>query len=161
MSEFNFYQIDQTGVVEPDRDADSRTDTSTTIRRAVNAKISNFGALNVGARMASDYGRTSLDFESKDNLSDWHTITGVEQDADRINNPYILGSTVKLTRDDQFFRMGMSTLKGAEIDAPKFDVADTNVISAGMTAGKNWPSEGWRTFGGKYDFTPYAGGGIH
>lgn len=161
MSEYNFYQIDHTGVSEPDVATYVRTDTSTTIRRAADAKISTFGALNVGTRMDSDYGRTSLDFESKDTLSDWKSITEIIQDADRIDNPYLAGSTVKRARDAQFFRMGMSNDNGAEIDLPKFDVSDANNISSGMTAGKNWPSEGWRSFGGKYDFMPYVGGDIH
>ena len=79
------------------------------------------------------------------------------------HNPYLWGSTVKLTRDDQFVRMTMSKESGAEFDPPKFDVMDTKERTAeGMaatsnTAIKNWPSEGWRSFGGKYDFLPYQG----
>jgi hypothetical protein len=31
------------------------------------------------------------------------------------------------------------------------------VDAAGMNAYKNYPTEGWRSFGGKYDFLPYTG----
>jgi len=169
MSEYNFYQIDHTGVNEPDRDADARTDGATPIRRALDAKISNFGAKNIGARMSSDYTRTDLIFESKDNLLDHNVLiedTGMGSNvAGRgisvVHNPYLEGSSVKRVRDEQAFRMGMSDNRGSSVDAPGFDVSDTDVVIEGMVAGKNWPTEGWRTYGGKYDFTPYTGGGIH
>jgi len=170
MSEYSFYQIDATGVDEPDRDADARTDKAVPIRRAADAKISNFGSKNVGARMASDYTRTDLQFQSKDELADRTTITedsGMGSNVQArsisvIHNPYLIGSTVKRVRDEQAFRMGMSDNRGFSVDAPGFDVMDTNVINSGMTDGKNWPEEGWRSYGGKYDFTPYTGGGsIH
>lgn len=169
MSEYEFYQIDSTGVKEPDRDADARSEKAVPIRRALDAKISDFGAKNVGSRMSIDYTRTVLDFESKDDLSDQNMQTedtGIGQNvAGRgINvdhNPYLEGSSIKKVRDEQSFRMGMSDNRGISIDAPKFDVMDTKSIISGMVAGKNWPSEGWRSFGGKYDFEPYQGGGIH
>jgi len=169
MSEYNFYQIDHTGVNEPDREANTRTDTALTIRRALANKISNFGALNVGDRMGSDYTRTVLDFESKDNLSDINVLTEDTGMGANValrgttveHNPYLIGSSVKRVRDEQSFRMGMSDNRGNSIDQPKFDVMDTKNIVSGMVAGKNWPSEGWRSFGGKYDFEPYTGGGIH
>lgn len=187
MSEYDFYQIDATGVSESDRDDYTRTDISTTIRRASDSKISLFGTNNVGARRASDYTKTALDFQSKDELADYAVQTadtGMGQNVSGrgitiIHNPYVLGSTVKKVRDDQFFRMTMSNDRGASIDAPKFDVMDTNLVDASdMVAGKNWPTEGWRSYGGKYDFSyvsytnvsgslvreddvPYQGGGIH
>lgn len=169
MSEYDFYQIDHTGVNEPDRDADARIDGATPIRRAVDSKISNFGAKNIGSRMGSDYTRTVLDFESKDDLLDHNVLvedTGMGSNVPGrgINvdhNPYLEGSSVKRVRDEQAFRMGMSDNRGANVDAPGFDIMDTNVVHSGMTAGKNWPTEGHRSFGGKYDFVPYNGGGIH
>ena len=205
-SEFNFYQIDQTGESNPSKPETVRTDVNTVIRRASDSKISVFGASSVGSRMASDYTRTNLYFKSKDELADHNVLnadTGIGVNvagrAVTINhNPYVLGSTVKNMRDDQFFRMGMSGYTGKldtvvsgvastsdansvarSINAPTYDVMDTNLVSADdMTSGKNWPSEGWRSFGGKYDFSytsyvnvsgtlvfendvPYAGGGVH
>jgi len=149
MSEYNFFQ--------------PTIENSTT-------KMSNFGADVVGPRMDSDYTRTSLGFADKDNLSDQNVITedtGIGQNVDgrSINiehNPYLIGSSLKRTRDDQLFRMEMTDNRGTSIDMPKFDVMDRKVLDAtGMVAGKNWPSEGWRSFGGKYDFIPYQGGGVH
>ena len=160
MSEYSFYQIDATGVSEPDLDSGRTIVNTSPIRRAVDSKISFFGSMNVGGRMESDYTRTKLDFESKDDRSDWEYITGAELDAEVELNPYVLGSTIKRVRDDQFFRMGMSNKDGKSIDLPKFDVGDTREVTGDLVTGKNWPSEGWRSFGGKYDF-PYVGGGIH
>jgi len=171
MSEFNFYQIDATGVSEPDRDDYTRTDVSTTIRRACDSKISLFGSNNVGARRTSDYTKTDLSFQSKDELADYEVLTADTGAGQNVggrgvtidHNPYVIGSTVKKTRDDQFFRMSMSNDRGANINAPKHDVMDTNLVDASdIVAGKNWPTEGWRSYGGKYDFAEvYSGGGIH
>jgi len=159
MSQFDFYQIPTVGVDEPDLVA-ARTDVSIPIRRAVDEKICNFGALNVGARKSSDYTKTELTWKNKDELSDWKNITTFWQEAERNENPYVLGSTIKRVRDDQFFRMTMSNNRGLQLNQPKWDVSDTNLVdAANMTAGKNWPSEGWRSYGGKYDHTPYVGGG--
>lgn len=205
-NEFNFYQIDQSGESNPAKPEAVRTNVNTVIRRACDSKISSFGAGSVGSRMASDYTRTNLFFKSKDELADHNVQTadtgiGVNVAGRSVtvdHNPYVLGSTVKNMRDDQFFRMGMSGYTGRldtvvdgvastsdnnsaarSIDVPKYDVMDTNLVAAGsMISGKNWPSEGWRSFGGKYDFSytsyvnvsgtlvlendvPYAGGGIH
>jgi len=180
---FDFYQIPQVGVYEPDLTTsgiagDARTDATTTIRRTFDMKMSNFGAYEVGARLSSDYTRTNtMAFMAKGESEDVNVITedtGVGQNVSlnkiSVNhNPYIAGSTVKLTRDDQFIRMTMARNTGTStnatnIDVPKFDVMDTNVSTAAginlstNAAIKNWPSEGWRSFGGKYDFLPYSGG---
>jgi len=182
MNEWNFWQIPHVGVSEPDRDAYTRTDVFTTIRRAADMKISNFGALWVGPRMGQDmdYTRTALTFVTKDDLADWKVQTedpGLGHNSGLRGttieqNPYIWGSTVKRFRDDQFFRMGMehypyrdgledfgdySAAEPASIDKPMFDVMDTDVVQSGMEQYKNYPTEGWRSFGGKYDFLPYSG----
>ncbi len=162
---FNTFQIPQTGVEEPDLDVQTRTDVNVPIRRSLDMKVSNFGSLAVGAVMGTDYTRINLGFMAKDDSSDWSAIVPEWQFAERNENPLIVGSTVRYTRDDQFIRMGMSTIAGAQIDEPNFDVMDTNVITAeGMVAFNdasamelNWPTEGFRTFGGKYDFLPYVG----
>lgn len=169
MSEYNFYQIDSTGVDETDRDTQVRSTSFVPIRRAFDSKISFFGSNSVGIRLSTDITKVSNGFESKDELADYEVITADTGKGETIgaravvidNNPYVSGSTVKKTRDDQLYRIGMYSDKGADISVPGFDVSDTKEIVSGMTIGKNWPSEGWRSFGGKYDFTPYSGGGIH
>ena len=162
---FNFdgFQIPHTGVEEPDLYAQTRTDVKIPIRRLLDMKVSNFGALSVGLRMSNDYTRVALGFQSKDDLSDLNVIKPVWQFAELNENPLVAGSSIKYVRDDQFIRMGMSKDNGAQIDQPKFDVMDADVVTAeGMIAFsnasiKNWPTEGFRTFGGKYDFLPYQG----
>jgi len=184
-NEWNGWQIPHVGVPEPDRNLYTRTDVFTTIRRAADMKLSNFGAMWVGKRMSSDYSRTELTYITKDELSDWRQITEDDGPGRLLGmrgtsvdqNPYLVGSTVKKVRDDQFFRMDMEhpptspSLLGdpdlaplypagaaADIEKPMFDVMDTNLVDAdGMNKYKNYPSEGYRSFGGKYDFLPYTG----
>ena len=191
MNEWNGWQIPHTGVEEPNltaisgvNDGQARDDAFIPIRRALDMRISNFGALNIGLRMSSDYTRTELTYITKDELADWHTITEDDGSGRLVGmrgtnvdvNPYIWGSTVKKFRDDQFFRMDMEhpvTSSGllndpdlaslypagaaADIAKPDFDVMDTDVVHSGMNQYKNYPTEGWRSFGGKYDFLPYIG----
>jgi len=187
MNEWNGWQIPHVGVGEPDREgSEARTDTSIPIRRALDMRISNFGALWIGNRMSQDvdYTRTQLTFATKDDLSNWKMITEDDGPGRLLGmrgtsvdqNPYIWGSTVKKARDDQFLRMDMehpvtsASLLGdaslaplypagtpADIAKPEFDVMDTNVVQSGMEKYKNYPTEGWRSFGGKYDFLPYIG----
>ena len=168
---FNFdgFQIPHVGVQETET---VRTDANTVITRPLSSKISNFGSLNVGGRLSNDYTMINLGFKAKDELSDWSKITedtGVGQDVSLFgvsvnHNPYVAGSTVKFTRDDQFIRMSMSKDNGAQVDGPRFDVMDSDsstadgIIASTNGSMKNWPSEGWRSFGGKYDFLPYSGG---
>jgi len=164
---FDFFQIPSVGVQQPELASQTRTDANVIIRRSSDMKLSNFGAGNVGGRMTSDYTRTLLSFKSKDELSDINVITadgGIDSRDTTVNyNPLVAGSTVKYTRDDQFIRMIMSKDNGAQIEPPKFDVMDSKESTAeGIAAAtystiKNWPAEGWRTFGGKYDFLPYTG----
>lgn len=183
MSEWSSWQIPHTGVAANEENEHIRTDTAIPIRRKSDMRISNFGALWIGDRMdqSMDYTRTVLDFETKDVLAD-HNVqtedpglghnsglrgTTIEQ------NPYIWGSTVKRFRDDQFFRMDMehypfrtgldafgdySADDPHYVEKPKHDVMDTDVVQAeGIELYKNYPTEGWRSFGGKYDYLPYTG----
>jgi len=186
MSEYDFYQIDHVGVADTEHVitiASGVQEVQTyPIRRRLDEKVSYFGSNNVGARMESDLTRTDLGFQSKDELADRETITedtgmGSNVAARAIttdHNPYLIGSTIKKTRDDQAFKigLGLATVSGVSIDVPGFDVMDDNLIDlTGMTiasgigvvdlVGKNWPTEGFRSFGGKYDFEPYMGGGTH
>jgi hypothetical protein len=177
---FDFFQIPHTGVSEPDTET-VRADGDygkTTLRRPFNMKMSNFGALDVSNRLSVDYTRTdTMAFKAKDELADVNVITedtGLGQNVRLFgvwvnHNPLLEGSSVKYTRDDQFIRMTMArntgtTSAATEVDPPSFDVMDTKErTAAGINASdnanlKNWPSEGWRSLGGKYDFLPYSGG---
>jgi len=141
--------------------------------RDANMKMSNFGALWVAdavGRSDVDYTKVKYGFDAKGTMEGaaefgLHTLT---QDAEKNENPLVWGSTVKYTRNDEMFKMGMSSddtgTKSISyaVKLPTFDVMDTNLVdAAGMTtANRNWPTEGWRSFGGKYDFLPYVGGGF-
>lgn len=174
---FDLFQIPQTGVSEPDLEGNvARTNPNVSIRRPVNMKISTFGAMNVGACLDNDYTKVGTNtFKSKGDLEDVNVITADTGVGDvklnkvtTIRNPYVAGSTVKFIRDDQFFRMTMtrntgSTTQAASINTPMADVMDTKEATAeGINASTNvtakkWPTEGWKSFGKKYDFLPYVG----
>jgi len=176
---FDFHQIPHTGVEQPDMEA-VRADGAygkTVIRRPFNNRISNFGALDVANRLSWDYTRTNtMSFKAKGESEDINVITedtGMGQNVRLFgvtvnHNPYLWGNSIKLTRDDQFIRMTMSKDTGSstaatQVDVPMFDVMDEKertaegILATSNYEMKNWPSEGWRSFGGKYDFLPYQG----
>ncbi len=146
---FNMFQIPQTGV-------GGETKGNSVQTRDLDLKISNFGALKNGGRSGTDYTMVLNNFKDKDELLN-PVIPAFLQDGEYEENPLVWGSTVKYTRDDQLMRMGNTTTIGSYIGMPKFDVSDTNVanmdVSVGNNAIKNWPTEGWRSYGGKYDFS--------
>jgi hypothetical protein len=173
--QFSFFQIPATGV-------DSSTKGNAVQTRDLDMKMSNFGALWVGPRMghatvsgsypavANDYTRVAYGFEEKSTMegaAEFGLHDMPYKEAERDLNPLVEGSTVKYTRNDEMFKMGMATddtgdkKASYEVQFPNFDVMDTNLVDAsGMSSGVNYPTEGWRSFGGKYDFLPYAGGGF-
>ena len=91
------------------------------------------------------------DFKAKGDLEN-PNIPSFIQNAERNENPFVLGSTVKRVRNDEFTIMGMGSRRKVEVTQPRMDVSDTNLIHKDMVLNKNYPSEGWRSFGGKYDF---------
>ena len=138
---FDFFQISATGPEEPDLTSSgiARSSAGIPIRRELDMKISDFGALNVDGRSATDYTKTVVTFEDKDELSDINVITedtGIGQNVSlnevTVNhNPHVWGDSIKFVKDDQFIRMTMSretgsTSEATYVDTPKFDVMDTN-----------------------------------
>jgi len=124
--------------------------------RQIGVKMSNFGHLVLGLRMtqAMDYTRTTLGFKSKGEIENpYDKIPPFSMEGEYNDNPYVIGSTRKFIRDDELAIMGLGTKRADDPDQPRsFDVMDTKVSSGPWTAGKNYPTEGWRSFGGKYDF---------
>jgi len=149
---WDFFQIPAVGV-------DSTTLGTAVHSRDLNMRLSNFGALNVGNRLSTDYTRTDLLFKNKDELMNPVITYGVSDDPTRNENPFVWGSTVKRTRDDEMFKMSMDSRRPNGPALPTFDVMDTDVAAAGsMDATKKYPTEGWHSFGGKYDgYAAYNG----
>ena len=118
--------------------------------REFGSRMSNFGALVGGLRNSSDYTRTDLGFKDKGELEN-PTILESDSDAAFNKNPFVWGSTVKLSRNDELRIMGMGARVGdSSHDAPKADVSDTNLaVDDGTNAPKQFPMEGWHTFGGR------------
>lgn len=164
MGEWSFFQIEP-GTIG---DGWAKGDAGHQLRHP-GIKMSNFGALRYGDRSSTDYTQILYGFPAKATMegSDKFGLHDLVQDGEKNENPYVWGSTVKTVRDDQFIRMGMSmggldqlglnTAPNAQITEPKFDVMDTDVVQSGMVSGKNYPTEGWRSFGGKYDRGTYDG----
>jgi len=151
---FDMFQIGQAGV-------EGETVGNSIQTRDLDMKISNFGALKNGTRSLTDYTNVLNNFKAKDELEN-PSVPSFVQDGDYNERPLVWNSTVKYVRDDQLIRMGNYTTIGGDIGMPKFDVSDTNVanmdVSIGYNSIKNWPTEGWRSYGGKYDFSePYQG----
>jgi len=163
MGQWDFFQI------EPHTIGDDWAVGSRKGMRPTDMKLSNFGSLFYGARMSTDYTRTTLEFSEKSlmegaDAQGVHSLRGMPRgfEAEFNPNPHVLNSSVKMVRDDQFVRMGMSMggddalglhdAPNAQIDQPKFDEMDTKVSRGPWTAGVNYPTEGWRSFGGKYDY---------
>ena len=181
---FDFFQIPHTGVVESELLGDYvRADGTwgkTVIRRPLDMKMSYFGSGDVSNRLSWDYTRTdTMAFKALGESDDVNVITEDSAVGQYVrlfgvtvtHNPHVWGNSIKYVRDDQFIRMTMSretgtTTAATSIDPPMFDVMDTKertmeAINATSNASmKNWPSEGWRSFGGKYDFLPYSGGAL-
>jgi hypothetical protein len=160
---FNYFQIPQTGL---DDSAAGYVG-----ERQFGVKMSNFGDLNfrgsAGELVKSDdYTKTTLGFSGK---QDWSDTVPDDLETESDENPYVAGSGLKKVRDDQFVRMTMAmggyqasalvNIETSEINPPDADVMDTKVAAAeGMEAPRSYPTEGWKSFGGKYDKSqPYQG----
>ena len=116
--------------------------------------MSNYEALKHGSARSDDYTRVVFDNAHEENPKRVLGI-GFGTDMGWYNyNPYVWGSTVEKVLNDKMIRMGMGTI-AVEHD----DVSDKDEVSAeGMQQHLNYPSEGYRSFGGKYDFEePYQG----
>ena len=160
MSQWEFYQIPHVGLNEEN----SPTVGNPVHTRDLNMRMSNFGALWVAdgtGRSSTDYTKVKYGHEAKGEMEGAAEfgLHNLVQDAEKNENPLVAGSTVKYTRNDEMFKMGMETddsgskLKSYGVAFPAFDVMDTKFVSAaGMSTSINYPTEGWRSFGGKYDF---------
>ena len=153
-NEFDFFQIDPSTIGSDWVGGDQARE-----MRAPNAVISNYEAKKYGAARSDDYTRVVFDNAHEENTQ-VHVGVGFGVDRGWYDyNPFVWGSTVLKTLDDQFTRMGMDMSTGFSISVLHDDVSDKDEVEAsGMVSGKNYPSEGWRSFGGKYDFQkPYQG----
>jgi len=159
---WDFFQIPHVGVAQPDVQAQTRSSVGIPIRRQFGVKISNFGALDVSVRRSDDYTKTfTQGFKDKGNLENPKITYGFGRNNDpmRNENPFVWGSTVKRVRDDEMFKMNMDSRRSRGPVKPKMDVMDTKVVKADtMAAPKKYPTEGWKSFGGKYDgYAAYNG----
>jgi len=120
--------------------------------RTFGARLSNFGMLALGTRRSNDYTRTIAEFSFQRNPKAELGVGFGVDDAYYDHNPYVWGSTVKKTLDDQGFKMTMSNDGGAQLDPPRMDVSDKKEVEAdGLVSFRHVPGEGWSSFGAKGD----------
>ena len=134
--------------------------------RPIASRLARWNIDYAGPRNASDYTRTSLGYEFKGTIENPAVKVGVGYGTDMGEysyNPYVWGLAVAHLRmlNDTMFVMSMYhgglnlsdyNDEGASIDQPSFDVMDKKEVDAsGMSANTNYPSEGWSSFGKKYD----------
>lgn len=118
--------------------------------RCVTMRMSSFGSLAYGAKSSVDYTKLVGSYKDKDELQNPNIPEGI-QGASSIENPFVWGSTVKRTRNDELviFELGSRTGNFAK---PAFDVMDTNLSRSTPADGDmilNWPNEGFTFFGGR------------
>jgi len=133
--------------------------------RPIAARMSRWNVDYAGARNSNDYTRTSLGFAFKGTIENPVVRVGIGYGTDvgyYNYNPMVSGIAIAHLRmlNDSMFIMGMyhggTNLSnynddGASIDQPRYDVMDSKEIVSGMEQYKNYPSEGWYSFGKKYD----------
>ncbi len=134
--------------------------------RPLAARIARWNIDYAGPRNADDYTRTSLGFKFKGEKENPEVRAGIGYGTDfgEYNyNPYVWGYAIAHLRmlNDSMFIMGMYhgglnlpdyNDDGASIDQPRFDVMDQKEVdAAGMAQYKNYPSEGYASFGKKHD----------
>jgi len=118
------------------------------------ARIARWNIDYAGARSGIDYTRTSLGFAFKGNIENPKKQVGVGfgTDRDAYNyNPFVWGYAVAHRRmnNDPMFKI---TEKRGTVSQPAKDVMDEKEVKAtGMSQYQNYPSEGWSSFGKKYD----------
>ena len=118
------------------------------VGRSPDSKISNYEDYKNGTARSDDYTRVTFANAIEENPS---VAPGIGYGTDwayYVYNPYVWGSTVLKTLDDKMTRMNMGSL-----NLKNMGFSDKKAVDAsGMSQYKNYPSEGWRSFGGKYDF---------
>ena len=156
---FNNFQIPQTGIGAIGPDGDQQT-------RSADAKLSNFGALAYGVKNSADYTKLTYGFKAKDELQNpdvpaFQPTGNAGNWQGAVNNPYVNGSSVKFSRNDEFNIMSLNSRNSEGVSLPGTDVMDTTLIwdttmsgltASGITASGlafNFPTEGWTTFGGR------------
>lgn len=153
---FSFFQIPHAGIEATNNGIGAQ------MSRGSNERISNFGALSYGVRSSVDYTKVTTGFKSKDELQNpaipafYPTgNAGNWGGGGVVNNPYIVDSTTHKTRHDEFNVMTLGSRNSMGVEQPAFDTMDTslvwNTVSGTTVSGlaANFPTEGWKTFGGR------------
>lgn len=146
---FDFFQIAQTGVEQPD--VVTPGEEGSQMYRNFGVRMSSFGDLTYGVRSSDDYTRTLTgNFKDAGELQN-PEVPSFAQDAEWNDNPLVWGSTVKRIRNDEFTVMTLGSRRSQEADQPRMDVMDTKEADASGfgAAPRIYPNEGWHYFGSR------------
>lgn len=122
--------------------------------RPIASRIARWNIDYAGPRNSSDYTKTVFGFKFKGEIENPKKEVGIGFGTDMAEynyNPFVWGYAVSHRRvlADPMFKImeGRGT-----VDIPKKDVMDQKEVAAsGMSAYKNYPTEGYSSFGKKYD----------
>lgn len=122
--------------------------------RPIAARVSQWNVNYTGPRNSSDYTKTTFGFAFKGNIENPKKVAGIGFGTDRDvynYNPFVWGYAIahrRVLADPMFNIMeGRGT-----VAFPRKDVSDQKEVAAsGMSAYKNYPSEGYSSFGKRHD----------
>lgn len=163
---FNNFQIPHSGIEAINLGLGSQ------MSRSSSERMSNFGALQYGVRVAGDYTKVAFGanaFVQNPAIPAFFPTGNAGNWGGAINNPYLVGSTTHKVRHDEFNVMTLGSRVAKGVSQPKFDTMDTSLVwdtaagnisynttisgngGATTVSGSyvNFPSEGWSTFGGR------------
>ena len=144
MAKYNndFFQISQSGLDCTSAALGDQQD------RCITMRMSSFGDIAYGARSSIDRMKLSGGFKDKDELSN-PVVPSFSQGAEKNENPFVWGSTVKLARNDELTIFELGSRYGSYAK-PGADVMDTKLSKSTPKDGDmvlNYPKEGFKYFG--------------
>ncbi len=148
MSKYNFngFQIPADGVTGGHLTAQGQQG------REFGKKVSNFGAMNCGARSSADYTKNKFEFIGGVQNP---TVPNFAMDdlSHRSHNPLVVGSTTIRVRNDEMMVMALGSRNAVSATLPSRDVSSTDVVSAPSADSdgtpRNFPTEGYTPLGGR------------
>jgi len=139
---YDFFQIPTTGLSGDQGSAVGAQNKPFTLR------LSNFEAILYGDASSQDRTkRTHSDAAFVENPE----VPNFAMGGDYITNPLKVGSSLKREYDDELTLLGVGNRRSnTATDLPNADVMDKHAtIDDGTHAPRKFPTEGWRTFGGR------------
>ena len=111
----------------------------------IGTRMSNLNSKSIGTRSSDNYNQLQLSYGFTMNVTPDPGLGVGARDA--IDNPYVAGSSIQRMWDDHLVILGSSMKNGTQVDLPKHDVTDSNLVKdSALSTWKNYPSEGFSRF---------------